>query len=143
MGHSYGKPEPTPSAFPPDTWHQSEDYLYGIDLYNFAYWWECHEVFEGLWHIVGRNNEQGNFFQALIHLAAANIKNFCGNHQAAENLIRRGLARLETAQKISMGIDVASLIRTLQQRCVQTQPQAPPIRLAMPTYKNEAGQASD
>ena len=73
-GHSYSLPEPKPIPFSVDRWHTSEDYLYGIDLYNFAYWWECHEVFEGLWHAVGHHSEQGNFFQALIQLAAANLK---------------------------------------------------------------------
>src|SRR3989441_5753773 len=48
-GHSYGQPEPTPPPFMPEEWWDSEWYLYGIDLYNYGYWWECHEVFEGLW----------------------------------------------------------------------------------------------
>src|SRR2546422_4985790 len=34
----------------PEEWWDSEWYLYGIDLYNYGHWWECHEVFEGLWH---------------------------------------------------------------------------------------------
>ena len=66
--------EPRPRAFPQDEWSASEDYLYAIDLYNFAYWWESHEIFEGLWHACGRRTQAGNFFQALIQLAAANLK---------------------------------------------------------------------
>jgi hypothetical protein len=117
-GHSYGKPEPTPSALRPDEWQQSEEYLYGIDLYNFAFWWECHEVFEGLWHAVGHDTEQGNFFQALIQLAAANIKNFCGNHRAAEHLLTSGIVRLQKTPKLYMGIDVAKLTQDVQQHVV-------------------------
>ena len=106
LGHSYGQPEPKPTPFPADQWQTSEDYLDGIDLYNFAYWWECHEVFEGLWHAVGHHSEQGNFFQALIQLAAANLKHFLGNEQAAQNLVRSGLARLQSLPKLYMGIDI-------------------------------------
>jgi predicted metal-dependent hydrolase len=83
--------------------------LYGIDLYNYAYWWECHEIFEGLWHAAGHNTEQGNFFQALIQFAAANLKRFLGNEQAAQKLARSGLARLQNLPQMYMGIDVIAL----------------------------------
>ena len=109
LGHSYGQPEPKLLAFPPEEWQRSEDYLYGIDLYNFAYWWECHEVFEGLWHAVGHNSEQGNFFQALIQLAAANLKRFLGNEQATKNLARNGINRLRKISPIYMGVRVKDL----------------------------------
>jgi len=109
LGHSYGQPEPRPAAFQPETWRQSEDYLYGIDLYNFAYWWECHEVFEGLWHAVGHHSVPGNFFQALIQVAAANLKRFLGNEQAAQKLAHSGLARLQNLPQLYMGIDVFAL----------------------------------
>ena len=108
-GHSYGLSEPKPTPFSVDQWHTSEDYLYGIDLYNFAYWWECHEVFEGLWHAVGHHSEQGNSFQALIQVAAANLKRFLGNEQAAQKLARSGLARLQNLPQLYMGIDVIAL----------------------------------
>jgi hypothetical protein len=109
LGHSYDQPEPKLLAFPPEEWQQAEDYLYGVDLYNFSYWWECHEVFEGLWHAVGHHSEQGNFFQALIQLAAANLKRFLGNEQAAQKLARSGLARLQSLPQLYMGIDVIAI----------------------------------
>lgn len=106
LGHSYGQPEPKPTSFSADQWQTSEDFLYGIDLYNFAYWWECHEVFEGLWHAVGHDTQQGVFFQALIQLAAANLKRFTGNEQAAQKLARSGLSRLQKLPQLYMGINV-------------------------------------
>lgn len=128
-GHSYGKPDPTPSAFQPEKWHQSDDYLHGIDLYNFAYWWECHEVFEGLWHAVGRNTEQGNFFQALIQLAAANLKLFTGNHQAAGKLLTSGMIRLQKMPRFYMGIDVDGLNENLRRHVADSDFRAPLIHL--------------
>jgi len=109
LGHSYGQLEPQPSVFHPDDWQQSMDYLFGIDLFNFAYWWECHEVFESFWHAVGQDTEQGNCFQALIQLAAANLKRFLGNEQAAQKLARSALARLQTLPHLYMGMDVLEL----------------------------------
>ena len=114
-GHSYGQTEPKLPAFPPEEWERSDDYLYGIDLYNYAYWWECHEVFEGLWHAAGHNTEQRNFFQALIQLAAANLKRFLGNEQAAQKLARSGRTRLRKVPPIYMGLDVQTLEKKLHQ----------------------------
>ena len=114
-GHSYGQPEPKPPAFPPEDWEKSEDYLYGIDLYNFAYWWECHEVFEGLWHAVGHQTQQGHFFQALIQLAAANLKRFLGNATAADKLARSGLTRLQSIPPIYMGVEVLALSKDVRE----------------------------
>jgi len=109
LGHSYGRSEPRVEPFAPEAWRQAEGYLYGIDLYNYAYWWECHEVFESLWHAVGPKTEQGNFLQALIQLAAANLKHCVSATQAADNLMKRGLFRLESVPDCYMGVDVRSL----------------------------------
>lgn len=129
-GHSYGQSEPTPSVFHPDDWQQSMDYLYGIDLFNFAYWWECHEVFEGLWHAVGPDTEQGTFFQALIQLAAANLKRFVGNEQAAQKLARSGLARLQTLPHFYMGVDVMNLTRVVQDSLTRSGEVGAPVKLS-------------
>ena len=131
-GHSCGQPEPKPTLLAPEQWSQSDDYLYGIDLYNYAYWWECHEVFEGLWHEAGRHTEQGNFFQALIQLAAANLKVFMGSHRAARNLLRSGLLRLQRVPESYMGIDIPGLTEELRQGMTSSHERAPSIRLSMP-----------
>ena len=103
--------------------------MYGIDLYNFAYWWESHEIFEGLWHAVGHNTEQGNVFQALIQFAAANLKRFAGNHRAARNLATNGLVRLQKTPTPYMGINVASLTEDVRQHIIESDFRAPLIRL--------------
>ncbi|MBD0316061.1 MAG: DUF309 domain-containing protein, partial [Nitrospiraceae bacterium] len=112
-GHSYGQPEPRPKPLAPRDWRYLDDYLYGIDLYNFAYWWECHEAFEALWHAVGPQTEQGRFFQALIQLAAAGVKLAQGNLPAMRNLLRYGVARLQRLPPFYMGLDVDDLMRDL------------------------------
>jgi uncharacterized protein len=110
----------------PEQWRGADEYLYGIDLYNYAYWWESHEVLEQLWHAAGRKTEQGNFFRALIQLAAANLKHFLGDRQATECLLERGLVRLERIPQCYMGINVASLIDHLRRH---KQGPAPLIRM--------------
>lgn len=120
-GHSYGQPEPKPAPFPAALWQTSEVYLYGVDLYNFAYWWESHEVFEGLWHAVGHNTEQGNYFQALIQLAAANLKHFLGNERAMHNLLQSGARRFSGLPDFYMGVNVSDLRSGLHSSLAQDQ----------------------
>ena len=114
-----------PVLLRPEEWRQMGDYLYAIDLYNYAYWWECHEVLEGLWR-VGQTTKQGNFFRALIQLAAANLKRSLGYGQAADNLTFRAITRFEQVPDIYMGIEVASLLSHLRKHRGEA---APLIRL--------------
>lgn len=122
--------------FPTAHWQTSAEYLYGIDLYNYAYWWECHEIFEGLWHAVGHDTEQGNFFQALIQFAAANLKRFTGNEQAAQKLACSGLARLQKLPQLYMGIDVTAFAKeygTLSAPFVKSKPSQVLLALETPS----------
>jgi len=105
-GHSAGRPEPTALPFAPDAWKTSQTYLYGIDLYNFAYWWECHEQLEALWHAVGEGSEMGSFLQGVIQVAAASLQSFRGNVETARALAYRGLARHEGLTSPYMGLDL-------------------------------------
>ena len=43
-----------------------------MDLYNFAYWWEAHEAWEGLWHKA--EDTYRLFLQGLIQVSASLIK---------------------------------------------------------------------
>lgn len=136
-GHSYGRPEPAPALWSPDRWYQAHDYLYGIDLYNFAYWWECHEIFEGLWTAAGRGSVEGSFFRALIQLAAAHLKRFNGNRYAAGVLVRACLLRLERTPVHYMGVDVAGLIEALRPRLTDTDMPEPLIMLTVPEWRED------
>lgn len=128
-GHAYGQSEPARMRISADRWQESDDYLYGIDLFNFAYWWESHELFEAFWHAAGRETEQGHFFQGLIQLAAANLKLAQGNRPATLNLLRYGIAHLQRVPGSYMGIDIAGVIQALSACLDDPQPQAPPLRL--------------
>ncbi|MBS0157233.1 MAG: DUF309 domain-containing protein [Nitrospira sp.] len=112
-GHSFAQPEPEPRPFEPGQWMNSEDYLYGIDLYNWTYWWEAHEIFEGFWHAYGRDTPAGNFFQAIIHCAAAHLKRELGNEQATRNLVSHALGRLRLSPDLYMGLNTAAICEQL------------------------------
>ena len=112
-GHSYGQPEPALSTPAPDQWQTSDAYLYGVDLYNCAFWWECHEVFEGFWRAAAKT-EQGCFFQALIHVAAANLKVCMGSPVSADRLSVAAWERFQTLPHIYMGLDIRGFGRDMR-----------------------------
>src|SRR5688500_11645065 len=73
-GHSYNRAPERPAPIDPERWQQSQPYLFGFDLVNRGFYWEAHEVWEGLWHACGRSGPTADLLKGLIQLAAAGVK---------------------------------------------------------------------
>ena len=73
-GHGFRRAPERPAPPDPNRWSVCRPYLYGIDLFNYGYYWEAHEVWESLWHACGRTGLTADFLRALIRLAAAGVK---------------------------------------------------------------------
>jgi TDG/mug DNA glycosylase family protein len=89
LGHSFGQLRYTPLPLDPDDWQGSRDYLRGIDLFNYGYYWEAHEAWEGLWHAAGRGGMAADFLKGLIKLAAAGVKHLEGKAAGVASHARR------------------------------------------------------
>ncbi len=72
-----------------------EPWLWGLDLFNHGYYWEAHEVWEGLWIELGRSSPAGLLVRGLIQAAAASLKSVQGNQRGQEILAARALATLK------------------------------------------------
>jgi hypothetical protein len=116
QGHSFGQTEPKVAGFESRLWQDSQDYRFAVDLFNFGFWWESHELFEAFWHAFGRRTPEGRFFQGLIQLAAAHLKRRMGNTAAAIRLFERACASLRQAPPVCMGIDIQTLVQDIE-RC--------------------------
>lgn len=130
-GHSVGRPEPTPAAVTVANWPSSDWYRYGVDLFNYGFWWEAHEVFEALWQAAGRDTEEGQFFQALVQVAAANLKLEVDNVPSAVILASNGLRRLARLPPIYMGVDLRGLSESLSKVGTGSKAPRPTLRLAL------------
>lgn len=121
QGHSYvppGHEEPQPVYVPPERWRESEDYLYGCDLYNHAYWWEAHEAWEGLWRLTPKGSAQRHLIQSLIQVAAAQLKIVLGRTRAALDLQESSSQHLALAMELAeqprfMGLNLAEWRRSV------------------------------
>ncbi len=109
-GHSYGAPEPAPPSLDETDWRECETYLYGLDLFNLGYWWECHEALEGLWHASGHGSAAGQCLQALIQCAVAHLKKERGNLRGARKLLANAERHAAAAGSTDLGIDMMALL---------------------------------
>jgi hypothetical protein len=115
LGHSWGAPEPRTQALDAGAWRSSALYLRGVDLYNHAYFWESHEAWEALW----RGSTEAatvELLQALIQIAASEIKRFAGSAAAAQALAGRAIDRLAKVPSPWLGLDVRALEREVVAR---------------------------
>jgi predicted metal-dependent hydrolase len=67
----------------------SATFLRGVALFNAGYYWEAHEVWEGLWHAYGRRGVWADVIKALIKLAAAGVKVREGHEHGVRTHSRR------------------------------------------------------
>jgi hypothetical protein len=110
-GHSF---EPTPvlnrhASWSVEEWRTLDAWLYGVDLFNGFYFWEAHEVWEGLWAAVERESPAGLMLQGLIQIAAALLKTHMGVVLGARALSTEGLVKLRqaaTAHTDLLGLDL-------------------------------------
>ncbi len=101
-GHSFGEPIEQHTPIDVDDWRYSETYLRGVDLFNHGYYWEAHEIWEGLWLACGRSGLTADFLKGLIKLAAAGVKVREGVPEGVRSHAQRAT---ELFQQVQRGLD--------------------------------------
>ncbi len=118
-GHSYlppGEKEPAVPFFPPENWRESEAYLFGCDLYNHGYWWEAHEAWEGMWHVVPKPSAQRSFLQGMIQVTAGQMQVQLGKAEGVRRLQMTSRRHLEVVLEVVgdgefMGLGLSDWLR--------------------------------
>jgi predicted metal-dependent hydrolase len=116
-GHLYDQAPEQPAPLDPERWWESTAYLHGVDLFNFGFFWEAHETWEGLWHAAGRRGTTADFLKGLIKLAAAGVKLRAGVPEGVRSHARRAAAlfgqlavMLGGTEKRYLGVQLAELL---------------------------------
>lgn len=129
FGHEHAPAQ----ALQPEQWQESSEYLYGVDLFNFGFYWEAHEAWESLWHAAGRTGPLADFLKGLIKLAAAGVKAREGNPRGVQRHADRAVELLSlTGAKEFSGLKVALLVqaaRTLSENSASYDQADPRLRL--------------
>lgn len=110
-GHSYNQPELELPDLNEHPWQDCEHYLFGIDLFNEGYWWECHEVLEALWHAAGIGSPAGHVLQAVIQCAASHLKTRTGQLSGGRRLLKHAHKHAVWAEQRALGLDLPALLR--------------------------------
>jgi hypothetical protein len=138
-GHSFGNRPALPAVLDPEHWQACEAYLYGLDLFNAGYYWECHEALEGLWHAAGRKGVLADCLKGLIKLAAAGVKHLEGkpagvtSHACrAAQLWRDAAQSRGLATDPFLGLRLDSLVQLAEAVCQSGWPDTPPRILPTP-----------
>lgn len=111
-GHSFGRHE-SAVWYPPERWQDNAIYLFGVDLYNYGYWWEAHEAWESLWKQPQASPTTKKFLQGLIKISAAFLKWHTRQQRGLEQLYDQGVSHLKDVlqeKEIYMGLDLAEHI---------------------------------
>jgi hypothetical protein len=129
-GHRYRGLE-SPRELPAD-WAGSEHFRLGIDLFDAGYYWEAHEVWEGMWHAAGRRGEVAGLLKALIQLAVCAVKVREGRLDGVRTHAVRAAELLSSLElRTCGGIDLESLIEWARQ--VAADPPQTPAEPRQPT----------
>jgi len=118
-GHMYvdGQAPVAPvwSALSP--WETDRQWLRGLDLFDQRYFWECHELFEGIWHQAEPGGEIYSLCQGLIQASAFVLKGHMGHKKAADRLFtsaQHKLERLSTQEGQAIrGVRISHFVRSL------------------------------
>lgn len=125
-GHSAGRAREVLPDLNQVPWRSCDEYLYGLDLFNEGYWWECHEVLENLWHAAGLGTGAGRALQVIIQCAAAHLKVFCGQPLGASRLVDHAQAHADRSDRRRLGLDLRAVVAATRSHVSGG---APPARL--------------
>jgi uncharacterized protein len=90
--------------------------LKGIEEFNKGEFYECHEYLEEAWM-----QEPGRvrfLYQGILQVGVGFYHQRNGNWRGATGLLRNGTIRLKEFEPVTLGIDVARLIRRCE-RCLE------------------------
>ncbi len=114
------------SALPADitseNWRSADAYFQGVAFFNSQFYWEAHEVWEGVWMHCPPNSREKYLLQGLIQMTNAALKASTGMPGAAERLIALSEGLLEEAFRRDegpvMGVagrNVRNILRSLKE----------------------------
>lgn len=70
----------------------------GMRHFDAGYFWEAHEIWEGLWRKCSRREDKV-FLQVLILISAHRLKQLMGESQVASRLLKRARQLVKETQK--------------------------------------------
>jgi uncharacterized protein len=90
--------------------------LEGIEEFNRGEFFECHEFLEEAW--MQESGRIRYLYQGILQVGVGFYHLQNGNWRGATGLLRNGTVRLKEFEPVTLGVDVAKLVRE-SERCLQ------------------------
>jgi uncharacterized protein len=90
--------------------------LEGIEEFNRGEFFECHEYLEEAW--MQESGRVRYLYQGILQVGIGFYHLENGNWRGATGLLRNGTIRLKEFEPVTLGVDVAKLVRE-SERCLQ------------------------
>jgi predicted metal-dependent hydrolase len=90
--------------------------LKGIEEFNRGEFYECHEYLEEAW--MQESGRVRFLYQGILQVGVGFYHLQNGNWRGATGLLRNGTVRLKEFESVTLGLDVAKLVRE-SERCLQ------------------------
>lgn len=88
----------------------------GIEEFNRGEFFECHEYLEEAW--IEESGRVRYLYQGILQVGVGFYHLQNGNWRGATGLLRNGTVRLKEFEPVTLGLDVAKLVRQ-SERCLQ------------------------
>ena len=82
------------------------------ELFNSQKWYEAHDALEDIWN--GLDGDERQIIQGILQVSVSQFHLSKGNLNGAMILLGEGLGRIKSRQRINLGIDLASLCKSLE-----------------------------
>lgn len=92
------------------------EFLKGIEQYNAAMFFECHDTWEEIWHEIYGSDKK--FLHGLIQTSIGLYHFTNRNPKGARSMFAKAFAKLERYQPAYRGVAVADLMRHIESRCI-------------------------
>ncbi|MEN8137331.1 MAG: DUF309 domain-containing protein [Bacteroidota bacterium] len=95
-----------------ESFFESKEYLFAIDLINHGYYWESHVYFEAIWNAHLRVGPIANYCKALVKIAAGAIK-YEQNKKESANRLFNGASDIfnRLPNSFFLGITIDNLVQ--------------------------------
>jgi predicted metal-dependent hydrolase len=112
-----------------------ETFRYALDLFNYGFYWECHEALEYLWRKTAKGTPLNTLLQAMIMLAASRLKWLGNSRESSARFARKAGDKLASLPEEFPGIDIAAL-RDMAESLLLRRPQQKPYLIRIRAGKD-------
>lgn len=98
----------------PESWRDNTDYLFGVDLFNYAFWYEAHAVWNPVWHRA--EGDYRLFVNGLAIIADAMLLHHMRDLRGLRDQFVLGAGKLTAVLNqegdLYMGVNIRHFLRT-------------------------------